>query len=199
MAYEGIYINGPAVVRVKGGSQTSLSALYNASGNITTVTTLGVTEGPVRVIWDFKHHNVMTDIAGRSVPAEIMSELVEAKVSMDLVYFDPFVLDTCIREAAAGYDVAGYTNNVGGRMMGRGQALYASGNHYISLSILEAEYGYALGPFDRPHRFQASFLEGRNEWPLSVKRSVVHLDWRAISYVNPSDSVQNPVWDNTND
>ena len=181
------FVNGEALVRVKAGAHISSPASMANSAAVT----LGIAETGIEISPKYAHFDVLTDQQGTQVPAEIMSELVEAKIHMTLIHFDPDVLDVCLSEGLGGYSFsnATATENSAGMVLGRNQALLASGNHFMSLGITSPVAS-------KPWRFQAAFLEQNPmEWPLGTLRSKVRLNWRAIVYVNTNGTKTNTVWD----
>ena len=183
-----IFIPGPCIVKVKAGAHVTDPVAMSGSA----VSPLGVAEGEVEIIPRFNTKDINCDKLGPMVPADVIRQLYDARVRMTLVYYDRSVLDVCFEEAQAGYDFSQADNNTAGRTMGGNKALYASGNHYISLNVTGAVGGF-------PFRFQAAYLEGIQTIPMSVTRSKVQLDWRAIAYMTADEDIQNTVWDYSQD
>ncbi len=168
------YINGEAMVSVKGGEQYS----GNLVGNLTQ---LGLSVGDVTVSPRFVHKSLYCDDF-LDVPADEQWRLADATIQMTLVFFNSDVLDICIKEAMAGGAGSTVAGRLGpaGTMMGGQRAIFASGNHFISLNIASPQAS-------QPWRFPASHLaEQPVIWPLGTKRSLVQLNWKAIPYQVPS-------------
>lgn len=173
-------INGESLVKVKGGAHYS-------GGPIAVLSELGLTGGPVHVSLIPNHIDVKTDGYGSRVPAEVLWDLAEVRIKMDLVHYDPGVLDICVDEAMVGL---GSTGNLtagpfagymapAGMPMGAGKAIFNSGNHFISLSVTSPVLRW-------PWRFRACYLTEHIEYPLGTQYSQVQLTWRAIPYSPPN-------------
>lgn len=159
------YINGPALVAVKGNSSCGIAALSE----------LGLSDGPIQPQETFHHFDIQVDAWGGYVPPEIQWMGAEMIIPMSLVHFDPDVLDVCLREAKAGSAAAGMMRRAGARMGGGVNRLVA-GNHFIGLNITSPDAG-------RPWRFLTSYLYGTPvQFPLGTERTGVLLNWRAIPY-----------------
>lgn len=180
----GIFLNGPSVIRVKGGAHVTSPASMSGSNPVP----LGVTEGDIMFNPRFLTKDIYCDKLGPMVPADVIRQLIDVRIRMTLVYFDRDVLDVCIQEAQADYDFNTAANNTAGRTLGGNHSLYASGCHYMSLCILSPTAGWPL-------RFMASYLEGQQQYPVSVTRSKVQLDWRAVAYMTADETIQNTIWD----
>lgn len=168
------YIYGPTIVRAWGGE-------HLLSGNLLyDVTDLGLSSDPIRIVPNFRHTDVSVDDYGGEIPADVMTKMADATVSMNLVHFDRSAVDVCMKESTGGTpsSVAG-TLAPAGTMLGRFLPLHASGNHLISL------YVQATNP-SRTWRFPSCYLTGPTaEWPLGTRASAVSLRWRAIPYQIP--------------
>lgn len=185
----GYIINGETLVKVKFGPHITPSGLQ----------TLGVAEGPIVISPRFRHHDHATDKTGGELPADVMWLLGDVRIRMPLIYFDKDILDNCIKEARAGTTIT--TEVSAGTMLGRGKALGADGNHFVSLNLVNGD-----ATNGRPWRFRASYLaEQPLEWPAGTKRSVVIATFRAISYfplaegTEGGETTPNPLWDHTLD
>lgn len=163
------YINGEALVLVKGMTGTGIATLSE----------LGLAEDRIQVSPRFYHEDIKVNAWG-DVPPDVQWKNAEVFVTMSLVHFDPAILDICVRESMAGADStgtggAGLTQRAGLRM-GGGVARFATGNHYIGLNIRAPQNG-------RNWRFRFAYLTNNPiSYPLGVERSVVPLTWRAIPY-----------------
>ena len=181
-----IFINGPALVQVKGAVNTSIGSL----------TQLGLAESAIRVSPAYYHDPIIVDAMGPNVPMDEQVFLAEARVTMDLVHYDRTVIDACLALAMAG-STAGTMVGAGTRM-GGGVARFAAGNCYIGLNISSPVAG-------KPWRFLYAKLDGNPaQFPLGTKRSIVQLTWLCIPYmVDPwnsgAGSAGAVVWDYTSD
>lgn len=172
-----------ALVRVRGGA--------HLSGVMSTVTDLGLAEKPITIRPNWVHRDIHYDDFGPNVPPEVMWMLADVQISMRLVHYDQLILDTCMIEAEAGGSafsaaaVAAATRFAGtlapaGSLMGNNLPLFASGNHYISMSIVPA-----IGPLGNqlPYRFPSCYLTGPAVvLPLGTEKTLAEVTWRAIPY-----------------
>lgn len=183
-------VNGETLVKVKGGAHMSGKAIGK-------VTELGLTAKAVQVIPNYRHRDWSPDDFGGEVPADVMWMLSDVTVKMDLVHYDPYVLEVCLGESMGGGGIQtnrfGLGNiaqpwNIGAagimapaaRMLGKGLPMFASGNNYISLNLLSPQLAL-------PYRFRHCYLSERPVViPLGTEASVVQCTWRAVPYV--------PVW-----
>lgn len=183
------FIEGPVLVKVKGGEHLS-------GGPIADLSELGLTSDHIQVSPVLYHHNVRPDDFGPNVPAEKLWMLAAAQIQMNLVHYDDFVLDTIEAESMAGgfYDpgIPGIStaNAIPGTLppagvpMGNNLPLFASGNHYISLNLVGSIVGTQAG---KTIRFPTSMLtEQPIILPLGTEKSVVRLTFTAIPYRNYS-------------
>lgn len=184
------FINGESMVSVKG----------NVNSNISSLSQLGLSDGPIRVTPDFRHRDVIVDATGPEIPNDIQCFLAAVNINMTLVHFDRSVLDYCMQESLAGM---GTNNTVGqmpraGTLMGNGAARFAAGNRYIGLNILSPVA-------TKPWRFYFAYITGPPmEFPLGTEKSIVTVNWRVIPYsVDPwgggTGSLNSPLWDHTSD
>lgn len=181
-------INGPCLVLVKGASSSTIGTLQQ----------LGLSDGPIRVVFDSRVLDIKVDAWGE-VPPEVQFMNAQAMVQMTLVHFDQSVLNTCVRESMAG--AAGGATGVlpiTGARMGNNAARFAATNHWIGLNLSSPVGGL-------PYRFFYSMLSGPiAEIPLGAERSVVNLNWRVIPYTtdpygNGAGAGGQALWDNTLD
>ena len=184
------FVDGESVISVKAGAHITSPAAMSGSATVL----LGVAEDAIRVTPRFHHFDVRNDMMGDS-PVEIMSHVMEAKITMNLIHFDRDVLDVVFTEALGGYDFADETSirDKAGALLGNNIALLSSGCHFLKMGIESHLAG-------KPWRFEAAFLDQSPfDFPLGTKRSRVMLNWRAISYVrigaDGTETVQNAVWD----
>lgn len=163
------FINGESMITVKGTVSSPL---------IASVVQLGLTQDPIRIMEDFHHEDIRVDAYGKHNPPELQMFGSQALLSMNLVHYDPLVLQECIRLSMGGTNGAASEGQQSraGTLMGGNQPLYAALNNYISVNILSPEGGV-------PWLFYACYLANRPvEYPLGTERSVVQLNWRAIAY-----------------
>ena len=195
------YINGESLVVVKGNGALGQSGamaiafpnnfLPDPSGNFAATWELGLSSEQVVISPRFVHKDIPVDGFGTTIPPEVLWEIVDCRISMTLIHFDRYVLDSCLAESANG-EVGAVVN--AGEPMGHGVSLMSSGNHYISLNIMSEV-------LDIPWHFPSAFLtEQPIRLPLGPGASAVLLNWRAIPYKSPvgfalssSGSVPSPI------
>lgn len=162
-------VNGECLVYVKGNGAL-------AAGSSPGYWELGLAQGPVRISPRINHLDVYADSFGPKVPPELLWQLAEVQVRMTLIHFDKDVLNACVVESMAGGTLGDFVAM--GTPMGAGQALYASGCHYIGMLLTSPVLNF-------PWAFNACVLtEQPIDWPLGVDASAVITNWRAIPY-NP--------------
>src|SRR6266576_3354740 len=164
-------INGPALVTVKGRSDSLIGGLSQ----------LGLTSEPVTITPVFHHKDIRLDAYGGmdGVPAEVQFMLSEVRVDMTLIHYDPLILDVCMNESMGGAPLNGQMS-FAGATLGNNQIRFAPGgilgNHYIGLNISSPVFG-------KPYRFFYSFLtEQPVVIPLGAEKSMVKCQWRVIPY-----------------
>ena len=86
------YINGETMVYVKGRADSLL---------LGTRQELGLSDGMIRVIPDFRHHELNVDAWGEA-PVDVQFMLATVTISMTLIHFDEAVLDDCVQESMGG-------------------------------------------------------------------------------------------------
>lgn len=163
-----IQIAGEMLVKVKG----------NLGSNIATLSELGLTEGPIRIIPTYYHQDLLVDDYGPNVPANVLQNLLECRIVMNLIHYDPDVLDTCLAESLGG-------GTFGTIAFGAGQPLgdlgprFGGTNHFISLNLVSDLDGVT----NKNWRFLTTYLcEQPEEYPIGTEKTVVRLNWRAIPY-----------------
>lgn len=161
-------IPGECLVYVKGRADSGIGALQE----------LGLADGPINVSLKFNHEDIKVDAWGQA-PPETQWMLAEATVSMNLVHFDPSILDICIMESMAGAPAIGQMRRAGARMgnnLARFAAGGALGNHYIGLNL--------TAPVSlKPWCFYYSFLaQNPATYPMGTQKQVAQLQWRVIPY-----------------
>ncbi len=185
------YINGETMVLVKG----------RANSAIGTLSQLGLTQDPIQVMVEYRNLQIDVNAYGQVAP-EMQAMGMMARVTMNLVHFDPDVLEACVQEAVGGAPSWGTLAHAG-QLYGNGLARFAAGdngggNHYIGLNIQSA-----IGAL--PWRFYYAYLANNPlQWPLGAERSVVPLTWLAVPYSvdpwnNGNGSYNVSVFDNTLD
>ena len=180
-----LYIQGETMVMVKGGEHCS-------GGPISTRSDLGLSVGPVVMSPKFYHKEIKTDDFGPTAPVEIQWNLASVDISMTLVHFDADVLNICWSESMGGVRQEIVIPRVpplqtfpagmmvgAGSTLGHGLPMFASGCHYISLSLAAPQYPQNGIPW----RFRTCYLTAPPmEFPFGTERSLVKLNWRAIPY-----------------
>lgn len=172
------YLNGPSLVKVKGGAHLGTTL------NVGKLTELGLSSEGIEIDLSFHHRKLIPDDYGPIVPAELMTDLAEARIRMTLIHFDYNVLDICLGESLGGDRgiYAGGQLPPAGTIMGGGGPIFSSGNHFISLNIL-SEYKPQTLLLGIPWRFPACYLsQPPVHFPLGTKCSAVGLTWTAFPY-----------------
>lgn len=180
-------IAGECMVYVKGAAGSLISSLSE----------LGLADGPIQVMEDSRHMDINVDAFGGEVPPEIQYKLSAMFVTMRLVHYDPVILSTCLRESKGGSAAPGFMPRAGTRL-GNNSARFAATNHFIGLNIAAPVNGI-------PYRFYFAYLVNPPfRISLGTERSLVELNWRAIPYQsdpwgNGTGSLLAPVYDNVLD
>lgn len=192
------YINGESMVTVKGPSDSV------GTGSVASLVQLGLTESPIRVRLNIRHRDLIVDAWGPEVPADVQCFLTDATISMNLIHYDPYVLDECVRLGMFGNPSVGFVSRAGIRMGSTVAARFAPGNNFIGLNI-------ASPVVNRPYRFFLAYLTGpAAEFPLGTEKTVAAVTWRAIPYYSTSSPPNDPwgagtgsrdakLWDSTAD
>ncbi len=197
-------INGESMVRIKFGSHMSGRVIdsYLISGYPSNLYDLGLSVDQIKIAPTFHHVEQKSDDFGPNGVPETRWEIADCRIDMDLVHYDPDVLDACMVESMGGgiivpvgsplippttAGIVGFNNapqnsffagvlpSMGTPMGGNFPPL-SSGNHYMSLSILSPQGNY-------PYRFPTAYMPSNPlEIPLGTNKSIVRLSWRAIPY-----------------
>lgn len=165
----GYVIYGESLVTVKGGAHLSGFSLGS-------LTELGLTSDEIRIIPRYVHHNIRVDDFGPEIPPEVLANLIDCTVKMTLINYDADALNVCLQESYGGTRFANGDGTLApaGTPMGGMNQPFASGCHYISMCILNAEL---------PWRFPTSYLaETPVEIPIGTNTSCTSLTWKAIPY-----------------
>lgn len=191
-------IAGEALVRVKFGAHISKD-YSNITGAISNLSELGLSSDSIRINPRFVHTGLNVDDYGPDVVPETLWMMADCQIGMTLVHYDRSILDFCLAESTGGTffrnndlsqaQFAG-TMQPAGKPLGANTALLASGNHYISMSILapQSSFGPGNGGTEFPWHFPACRLTGPAvEIPLGTEKSMVRLNWLAIPYDLPED------------
>lgn len=175
-------INGECLAMVKGHG--ALADLPMSSPDAAAhLWELGLTTESVTITPTWQHKDINTDDFGPNIPAELLWQLADVRIRMTLIHYDRDILRDCMIESMGGgslVDANGLfvdgTLAGAGQPMGNGLALFASGNHYISLNLTATSGG-------QPWRFPTSVLTAQPlEIPIGTKASLAVLNWRAIPY-----------------
>lgn len=175
-----VVIPGECLVRVKGSTATSMSQTQE----------LGLASEGVSITPRFRHRDIKADDFGPDIPAEVMWNLADVTIDMTLVHFDDVILNCCMAESMCGRgNVTQVTmGQVGtlaaaGSLLGNNLALYASGNHYVSLNLQMARFAIGGEAFYRPWTFPTCYLTSEPlKIPVGTDRQLVQMQWRAIPY-----------------
>lgn len=162
------FVNGETMVYVKGCSSTAIGSLQE----------LGLAQGPINISFDYRSKDVSPDAWGNEIPNDVQSFLSAATITMDLIHYDPNILEVCLTESLAGAPAAGQQNHAGA-LMGNGQPRFTggqNGNHFIGLNLASP-----IGQI--PWCFLFSYLQGNPvSIPLGTEKSITRCTWRAIPY-----------------
>ncbi len=144
---------------------------------------LGLALGEITVHPNFYHKGIHIDDYGPNCPAEILWQLASCDIRMNLIHFDNQTLSVCLEESMAGSNNSFLSTLMGaGNTLGHGLPFFASGNHFISLNLINGD-PLPLAGFVGPIRFRTSYLTAPPlEIPLGTDCSVVLLNWQAIPY-----------------
>lgn len=169
-------INGESMVTVKGSTSQAL---------IASVVQLGLAEGPIHIVPEFRHKDMNVDAWGSEIPADIQFMLAAVNISMNLIHYDALVLDACLSESMGGVPIGGAagTANGGpgqlgraGRPLGANSALFSADCRYVTVNILSPVFGL-------PWRFLHCYMTGPPvDLPLGTEKSVTQVNWRCIPY-----------------
>lgn len=161
-------INGPALIKVKGGANSSISSLSE----------LGLSTEQIQVAFDYRHVPLSVEMNGQ-IPVDNQFFGTMATVSFVLGHFDEAVLEACMIEAMG---LNSNTAAIGslpmfGARLGNNVARFAAGNHYIGLNILSPVAS-------RPWRFYFAYLAGSPvTYPLGAGKSQVGIVFQCIPYM----------------
>lgn len=174
-------IAGETLVIVKGGAHLVSGSVGRG---IADGRELGLSADAIQLSPRFIHQDIKVDDFGPQIPADVMWNLADITIRMNLVHYDREVLDVVARESCGGgrglWGVLAPT----GTIMGGNKFIFSSGWHYMSLNLRTND--------DFSWRFRAAYLSVPPiEIPLSTRRSVTQLTWRAIPYREPT-SLFNP-------
>lgn len=188
------YINAETLVAVKFGAHVppSITNIVGGSPN-SNLSELGLASEGIRVSPRFTHTDVRCADFGPNVPAELLAELAEVRITMRLVHFDHVILNHCFGQSMGGVPAGAVTGAFDFGRFRRGAgvpmgtwlpvdpvaSVYGSGYHYVSLNLTSPALSL-------PWRFPASLLtDVPVDWPLGTKRSEVELTFRVIPFVQP--------------
>lgn len=188
-------VPGATMVRVKGGGHLP-PPLHQHAAN------LGLTSESISITPRFVHQDLPVDDFGPTIPPEVMAMMADCTINMTLVHYDPDLLNICVQEANGGGNGV-YTNDgslaPGGRLLGNNRPMYASGNHYMAVSLV------SVSVLEQRWRFKSCYLNAQPlEIPVGTERTLVKLSWRAIPYVPMNAngevlSVSGRLWDRVPD
>ncbi len=175
-------INGESLVSVRGGA-------HMGSGAIGVYSELGLTTDQIRIIPRYYQRAIYVDDFGPDCPVELLAGIASVDFRLNLIHYDPNVLDIMMRESMVGGAGPGTTAGIfapWGTPMGGGMPLLASGNHYFGVNIASPILNF-------PWRFFNCYLpEQPVEIPLGTEKSITSCNIRAIPYqspLGPSESV----------
>lgn len=125
----------------------------------------GFSDKEISVTPTVRHVDVHADDFGHDEPAEVLWMLGEARIRMQLVYWDRSVLDAAVVNSFGG-------NPIAGTFAGAGTIMRPL------LKSLQISSGTANKPFLFP---QAYLAERPFELPLANERSILVLNWRCVA------------------
>lgn len=186
------------MVYVKGGAHLALLSqdpvLGVIPGTLSTLTELGLCSEQIKITPNHNHHDINIDNYGPKVPVDVMAQMRDCTIEMTFVHFDDYVLAVCMAESAGGLNFGvdpifgninaswnGIAGNAG-QLLGGGKDYFASGNHFISLSLLPINYFAAAFPPGAMMRFPTCYITDRVVYPIGTERSLVSVTWRSIPY-----------------
>lgn len=173
-------IQGPAIVRVRGGEHWS-------GGAMGSLTELGMCSEPIKIELVRFYRRIGADDFGPNASVDTMWNLGECVVRMKLIHFDPFVLRDCLSDSMAGggdltqigVRFPGVDLRAAGSLLGNGLPRLASGNYYVSVNVSSPNDFNA-----NQWRFFTCYL---SEQPvihkIGCEANVAELVWKAIPYV----------------
>ncbi len=177
------FVNGPSLVKVKGGDHWATGTL---SGKSNVALELGLAVSKIRVAPTLYRENLKADDYGKNAAPDVQWNLANVTVHMTLSHYDDNVLSLCRQDMMAvpgalnttlfGLPTLDGTAAPAGTPMGKGLPMFFSGNNLISLNILSEEY-------QNPWRFKSCYLADTPfDYPLGMTNSEVILTWTAIPY-----------------
>jgi hypothetical protein len=155
-------------------------------------TQLGLALDDVKVTPNFIHHNVHTDDFGPDIPADKIARLSDVRINAVLVHYDNVALDMLMDESTGGgragnFFATGGTLAAAGTFLGGMKPVLASGCHFVNLWLSSPVLGV-------PWKFNAAFLNGPPlEIPLGTKRSMTRVEFGAIPYRPPLETVDQTI------
>lgn len=188
-------VTGETMLSVKGGQHYS-------GLPIALVSQLGLSLGNVTYTPTFKTRDMIVDDFGPNVPAAVQTMMSEIIVSTTLVNYDEDVLNILMDEAMGGGGWA-FTQGAAGSFTGQGKPLdggrniFMSGNHMISLNILNMSTLTAVnngvnvtgvattsGTINTI-RVRNAYLLNQVQFPLGNKVQAVNVQFRGLPYQAP--------------
>lgn len=133
---------GETLVKVRCGEH--LSGQWALSGTATggvgkayhLVNELGLATGPIKVSLIGRHSD-MTINSYSKVPVDVQFDFAEAKIDMQLVHYNPALLELCYNESMGGM-ITNYGVPAPGTPLGKGKVIYASGCNFLGLTLWPA-------------------------------------------------------------
>lgn len=176
-------INGESLVVVRGAVNTLIAAK----------TELGLAADEIRVTTNFKHKDMIVDAWGSEVPVDVQWMLADCLIDMNLIHYDPAILDECLHLSmgyaavtpgpgatmpAGGPGVAVGSTMRAGTPLGNNLPRFAQGNNYVGLTILSPVAS-------KPYRFYYTYMTGpAMTLPYGTTKSITRVQFRAIPYTN---------------
>lgn len=169
------------------------------------VNELGLAQGPIKISLIGHHEDMRIDGFGSKAPADVMFDYAEARIDMNLIHYNPSLLELCYNESMAG-NVTNQGLTPPGTPLGRGNVLYESGCNYLGLTLWPATQarfeidltfgGLIVADYARTligsgaWTFFASYITMQPQAiPLTTKVSVVDVSWRGIVYAHQNQAL----------
>ena len=167
----GFYIQGEAMTYVKGPTGSAIASTVQ----------LGLPADKIQCSIEPRYRDMNLDAFGGEIPPDVQCMLAAVNVTMDLIHFDPTILDECQRLSMGLAGIAGGVIGTlphAGTRLGGGGALYTSAtNNLMQLQIAAPAGSPAL-----PWRFYAGYMPQAYTYPLGTEKSIVRVTWRFIPY-----------------
>lgn len=179
---------GEILFKVKGGEHLSGRAIGALSE-------LGLSVGPIRISPQYHYNELKVDDFGPDVPCDLQWNLAFVRITATLIHYDFGVLEICESESMAQGGVRVIPDNVlptiltgragtmapAGKFMRCRKPMYASGNHFFSVNLINTNQVY-----NAPWRFRMCHLEGQPVvYQIGTNVTQAEVCFRALPYAAP--------------